>query len=354
MNVLIVKVSSIGDVIHTLPSAFYIKKVLPGSKISWVVQEKAASLLVGQNFLEKVYVLPDSFLKPKNWSKTYLVIKDLRKTKWDLIVDFQGLFKTSFLISFLNVRKIGFDRKNSREFISSFFTHEQVEPKYKNIIQKNLSLASFATSKNFCPSILSLSKTFHLDVHQEKRQEVDSWIQKNNLKDFLVISPNTTWESKRWPTENWCELIKYHHGHTAVVVLGVGFGGQAKEIAEYAQKNNPSIHLAGSALRMNGEIKIAPKWDLLTVSYFLKKAKLLIAPDTGILHLADFVGVRSIGIFGPTLVSKHGPFINSENMKNAIQVKCAHKYQKSHGSENCMKSLKADELIKIISRVIST
>ena len=101
MKILILRVSAIGDVIHTLPAIFLIKQVYPHAKISWVVQKKASALLINQPFLENVWILPDNFLYPKKWMSVIKLIKKVKQTKWDAILDFQGIVKTSILLAFL-------------------------------------------------------------------------------------------------------------------------------------------------------------------------------------------------------------------------------------------------------------
>ena len=168
MNILFVRVSSIGDVIHTLPALFYIKACIPDAHISWVVQKKAAALLKHQPFLKNVWVIHDRYLSPSNLSSTFESIRDIRSHKWDAIIDFQGLAKTSTLIMMLRGKKFGFDRTHAREFVSTWFTHHHTQPIYKNIIQKNLALASDVVSSLThqldCPSIESIRNTFMLSV----------------------------------------------------------------------------------------------------------------------------------------------------------------------------------------------
>ena len=122
--------------------------------------------------------------------------------------------------------------------------------------------------------------------------------------------------------------------------MGKNFGKQAKNIFEFCKKNNLNIFAT-------------PKWNLLQTAYLIKKSNLLIAPDTGILHLTDFLQNRSIGIFGPTWAKKHGPFLLKENIDNVIQVKCPHFYKKTHGNSknysninNCMYKLTPANLAK--------
>lgn len=328
MNILIVRVSAIGDVIHTLPSIFFILKQIPEARISWIVQEKASGLIKNQPLINQIFVLPDKFLHPKNWKSTIAIIRELKKTNWDAIIDFQGLLKTSLLYSSLKGKKFGFDKNNAREKISTLFTHHKVSPLYTNIIQKNLALASYAisrlTNQNSCPSIEELRKTFFLSTPEIKEAK------------FIALAPNTTWPSKHWPSSNWmklCDMLA--EIETKTVLIGKDFGECALEVANYiTSKKLP--------------ITIAPKMDLLSTASLIKNSTLFIAPDTGLLHLADFLGIETVGIFGPTLATKHGPFLVKKNISNAIQVECPHRYKKRHAEINCMEKLLPEQLFKII------
>jgi len=315
---------------------------MPNAKISWVVQEKAAGILEHQPFIETRYVLPDKFLQIKNWGRTKRIILELRKQRWDAIIDFQGLSKTSFLLWWLRGPKFGFDRTNCREALSSYFTDHHVTPNYTNIIQKNLALASEALSHliqtNTCPTIDKLKQSLDLFVPSEKQKTVESWLNKNKLTRFITLAPNTTWQSKHWPLEHWQELVQLlSKANITTILLGKEYGEAASQLANRISQQNLPIH-------------IAPKWDLPTTTYLLKKTTLLVAPDTGILHLADFLGTKAIGLFGPTLASRHGPFLTKKNITNTKQISCPHRYKKSHGTFDCMSNLTAEELFSCIQR----
>ncbi|MFH1643683.1 MAG: glycosyltransferase family 9 protein [bacterium] len=387
MKILILRVSAIGDVIHTFPAIFLIKKIIPDAKISWVVQKKAAHLLFEQSFLENVWVLPDKFLKRKNWAETTKIVKEIRKTNWDVILDFQGILKTSVILSFLKGLKIGFDKNNARAGITTFFTHKQITPKYTNIIQKNMALVSHALLKinstyKSSPAINSLQNNFYLNYPKHKKDEVDKWLAENKINKLLLLAPSTTWPSKHWPTSNWQNLLNildksYFASssvkttenilcsfserekaskdslkenkiqNTTAALLGQYFGEQALILSEYIKEKNLNV-------------VFVPKWDLLTTAYLITKTNLLVAPDTGILHLGDYLGTETIAIFGPTLALRHGPFLKKENIKNAIQIDCPHHYQKTHGEksqkagdkDNCMYKLTPEKLSEKIYKIM--
>jgi len=356
MNILILRVSAIGDVIHTLPAIFLLKRLYPNAKISWLVQRKAASLLQGQPFLENVWVLPDKFLKLKNWNETWQTLKQVRSVNWDAILDFQGLAKTSVLSACLKGETYGFDAKNSRTRFSAILNNHKISPQYTNIMQKNLALASNIQLREKAktlgmlnpefekcsPSVEEIKKNFLWNVSTEKKKVVEEWLEENDIKNFVALSPNTTWESKHWPINHWKNVISsfsHHFPNHKVVLLGKSFGKSADLLYEYI--NEKSI-----------DAFTAPEWDLITTSYLIIKSNLLVAPDTGILHMADFLGIKAIGIFGPTHAKKHGPFLCSENIENCIQIDCPHHYRKYHTGNDCMQKLKPEILFKNVKKAL--
>lgn len=345
-NILIIRVSAIGDVIHTFPAVILLKTMHPSARIHWVVQKKASSLLHHQTFVDNIIQLPDNYFSLKNISATLTTIKELRKTKWDAIIDYQGLSKTTALHLFLSGKKFGFDASNARSGWTSWFTHQTVKPEWKNIIQKNLALASGVAqeiwqSKNN-PSVKELLNHHPLIIPQTNQEQVAQWLTKNNIDLFIALAPNTTWLSKHWPTQHWQTLVATitntmptHH----LVLLGESFGAQAKELAAWTRHNFP-------------QVLIAPGWDLLTTAQLLKQASLFFAPDTGLLHLADFLGTKIIALFGPTLAVKHGPFLHDDNRRYAQQASCSHFYKKIHTNQktiddlaNCMYTLAPRQVV---------
>ena len=342
-NILVIRVSAIGDVIHTFPAIILLKKLYPKSAIHWVAQRKASALLHNQNFVDHVWELPDHYLSRKHLGTTIKTIRTLRKTKWDAIIDFQGLLKTSLVHLFLRGPKYGFSKSAARSTITTWFTHKHITPDWHNIIQKNLALASAVaydqnkTGSN--PTIQSLLPDMKLHVPQNKQETVRSWLTKNNLKNPILLAPNTTWLAKHWPTQHWQALMyKLLANNQQVVLVGTQFGAQAADLAQWAGNNNLPV-------------SSAPAWDLLTLSHLIKISSLLIAPDTGVLHLADFIGAKSIALFGPTLALRHGPFLRLGNQQHAQQATCSHFYKKQHGTQesidaksNCLYTLTPDNV----------
>ncbi len=357
MKILIVRVSAIGDVIHTLPALFLLKKQIPSAQISWIVQKKAAALLSHHPALDRVWVLPDKYLYPAQWKATAHIMRDVKATTWDVIIDFQGILKTSLLIAQLKGKKYGFGKKHARSSWTRFFTHHHIDPQYTNIIQKNLSLAAEVvqnvTQEASCPALHTLRNDFNLFFSEESKQQVLKWLSLHKTEKIIALCPNTTWASKLWPTSRWQELLTLLCSHfnkpgdPIIARLGTSFTGEAAEkLLPFIQEHKLPV-------------VIVPKMDLLTTACLFTHAALVIAPDTGLLHIADFLGIPSLGIFGPTSKKRHGPFLTEQNVKNCIQVECPHHYQKTHtknantvAEQDCMYTLTSKDVLSRVVRII--
>lgn len=350
MKILIIRLSAIGDVIHTLPALFLIKKQIPHAHVTWVVQQKAASLIQDQPFIDQVHVIPDKFLALQHLPTTWRLIKKLREHTWDAIIDFQGIHKATALLFFLRGKKYGFSATHARASMTSWFTHHHIEPEYTNIIQKNLALASEVildqTKITACPAISTLQQSLFLHYPDKSKIAVDLFCSQHHLKKIIALCPNTTWPSKHWPPERWAnlaqKLTQTLSPEYSIVLVGTAFGPAAKQ-------------LATSLDTMNVQLPFVPAWDLITTAYFFSKASMVIAPDTGLLHLADYLGIPAVGIFGPTSKKLHGPFLTNLSVTHTIQVECSHTYKKNHGknqktvdADNCMYKLSSEQVFNAI------
>lgn len=348
MNILIVRVSAMGDVIHTLPALALIKYHLPNATIHWIVQDKAADILRDMPHIDKLWVIPNKYLSLGNLPTLYTTIKQLRAIHWDAIIDFQGLLKTTFITAQLRGKKFGFNYHHARCGLTALFNNITTDADYTNIIQKNLSLASFVcshlTKQTHSPTVQSL-------VNQKQHTQVinnnSRWLHQNCGTHAIMISPNTTWESKHWPVEYWQTLFTQLSLHRyPTLLVGSTFGHQGATLATFIKHNNL-------------DIAIAPAWSLRELIPVIQQTGLVIAPDTGLLHLADYLGVQTIGIFGPTLARRHGPFLQTRNIHNALQIQCPHLYEKKHGNmqktgknTTCMHTLKPDVVLAKIETIV--
>lgn len=213
MNILIVKLSAIGDVIHTLPALNAIRKAYPSAHITWLIEEDASCIIMGHPSIDRVIVS-----KRKRWFKdirdgrgktaikeTIKFISELNDTHYDMVLDFQALLKSSLLIAISRgKRKIGFDRGMEHQEQSFLFLNERIAPVDMNIhaIIRNLMMLDSV-------GIHSRNIEYLLPIGAEDQKTVDNILIKEGIalsKPLVCINPVAKWKTKLWPNDRFAEL----------------------------------------------------------------------------------------------------------------------------------------------------
>lgn len=346
MKILLLRSSAIGDVIHTFPAIGLIKKEFPEAQLFTLVQEKVAPLLRNQPLFERVWELPDHYLYPKNWPATFSALHEVRKYNFDAVIDFHALFKSTIFFAAARGTKYGF-RSSGRGGWTSFFADATAKEPSRHVVEQNYALAAHYVKSLHPATEIPLMETalegfpyFHTP---EQQKVVDDWMLKNNLTKFVIVTPNTAWPSKHWPLEHYQKLITLYSksifaSRAPLVLVGATQGAQGKALAASTNHNMPVI--------------IAPNWGLDTVAYLMSKASLVIAPDTGLAHLADFLGTSVITLFGPTAPEVHGPRMRAKNKALVMRAPCPHVYQRSHGATDCMSLISPESVMALTVKAL--
>jgi len=312
MQVLIVKLSSIGDVVHTLPAVALLRRELPDARIVWVVERRAAAILRDSPVIDEL-VEVDS----RAWRKELFRGSGIREFRQrldqlrdvhgvngrgraDIAVDFQGLIKSG-LLAFASraKRRIGFETHELREPPSRMFLTEQIETsELKHVIEKNLALARAALSGPGNPTSQKHPPTcgyeFPIAVSTEDDKFVDEIIE-NWGGGFTIVNPGGGWPTKLWPLERYAELADWlwsDCGLRSFVTFGPGEEALAQSVADRARSS--AARPIASTLKQY--VALA------------RRASLFVGGDTGPLHLAAASGTPIVGLYGPTSAERNGPF----------------------------------------------
>lgn len=296
MRILIVKLSSIGDIIHTLPTLAAIKKSLPESEISWVAERRAAEILRNNVFLENLIEVDTKSLRQKDiLGKTLKNVKQqfssLRSAEFDLAIDFQGLFKSVSIAKLAKVKKVyGFSKQNLREPASRVLLSRKidVEPR-QNIIYKNIELAAnsiqhFLDDKDFQLDTEKIE--FPITTNQEHKQEAEKII-KQTGKNFAILNPAGGWWTKLWHAEKYGELADKVWNELNLVPI-ISTAPNEIELAEKVLENSRSGKGFLTQPSLKGFYELA------------KRAKIYIGGDTAPTFLSIAAKCPVVGIFGPT------------------------------------------------------
>lgn len=292
MKILIVKLGSIGDIVHTLPALSAIRMALPDAEISWVVEKRSAEILRDNPFISRLIEIDTKSLRRSKNPRKFLAqvregLQELRDAKFDVALDFQGLMKSALVGKLSGAKKIyGFSARSLKEPASRIFLSKSVRTSTKsNVIYKNLNLANRALKLNL-PDDPSSELQFPFHIEKKHRKEAADLIAKTG-EDFIILNPGGGWPAKLWEAEKFGQLadrIWEEFGMVSVVTYGPG----EKELAERAEKASKWKKIFLSDISLRGFFALA------------EKAKLYVGGDTGPTHLSVAAGTPVVGIFGPT------------------------------------------------------
>ncbi len=282
MHVLIVKTSSMGDVIHTLPAIEDATKAIPGIKFDWLIEEGFQEIPAWHDSVDKV--IPIALRRwRKSWLKAFfsgeikLFLKKLREKKYDVIIDAQGLLKSAVPAKFARGTLVGFDKASAREGIAAkFYDRDLTVDKSLHAIERVRRL--FARALGYEYQDTSPAVKLSLNAAEED-------------KKGILFLHGTTWPSKHWPDDSWLELGKLLKGESEAIFLPWATA-QERTRAEWLGKRL--------------DVSVLPKLSLTEIAELMLKVKAVVGVDTGLTHLAALLDVRSIGIYGSTDVGLTG------------------------------------------------
>jgi heptosyltransferase I len=283
---LLVRLSSLGDVVHALPAAAALRDTFPDSRVDWVIEPRWARILEGNPDLNAV--IP---LNRKSASGLASTIRKLRAAKYACAIDFQGLYKSA-LLAFASgaPRRIGFSSSYAREGLAAMLYTHRLNPRGAHKVQHNLTLAERAGAQKIRPR-------FPLAIHPEDDERVRHELAAHGLQEFFVLNPGGGWRSKCWPAARYGELhraLAQRYGWRGVISFGPGEEDLAREVVQ-AAGNPPPVAIP---------LELGPLLALL------RSAKLVVSADTGPLHLASALRTPLVGLFGPTDPSRNGPYFS--------------------------------------------
>jgi heptosyltransferase I len=299
MRILLVKLSAIGDVVHTLPAAAMLKRALPDAHLAWVVERRASAILQGSPAIDELIELDTRAWRKNTFQKT--TRKTMReqvaklRDRFDIAIDFQGLLKSGLVAKATNApRRIGFASEELREKASRIFLTEQVSTaSAQHIIGKNLVLASSILPASAVCS-LTQGYEFPIAVSPDDEQYIAEQVTAR-ADSFAILNPGGGWVTKLWDTEKFgavADWLWQEHGIVSFVTYGPGEEYLAQSIADHSRQ----------------KVAIPLPSTLKQFVALARRASLFVGGDTGPLHIAAACRTPIVGIYGPTLPERNGPF----------------------------------------------
>jgi heptosyltransferase I len=339
LNILIVKLSAIGDVIHTLPSLSALRELYPRAHITWVVEEAAADLIKHHPCLNEVLVSgrkrwsqdlrAGQFRRSLSEIRTF--IKSLRQRHYDLVIDFHGLLKSSIIVMLSGgKRKLGYD---SWQELSGCFLNEKIpEDMNKHAVDRYLDFPRYLGAKTG-------HIQFVLPSDPKAEEKADVLLRNNHLEDkhFIAMNPVALWETKLWNNHKFAHLADLIRQN---LQIKIAFTGSDKE----------QIEKITSSMTTEG-INLAGQTSLRDLACIYKKARMVISTDSGPMHLAAAVGTPVVALFGPTDPARTGPYGAGHTIIRA-GLDCSPCLLKKCSTKECMEDISPEQVFAVVKRMI--
>ena len=286
-SVLIVRLGALGDVVHAMPVVAALAEAWPDVRVGWLVQAAYADLVRRVRGVDRVHAVRSAF--------DFRAVRDVRAAGYDICLDLQGLMKSAAYARASGAhRVIGFSRALAREPMATLAYGETGGRPDGHVIQKNLSLL---TRLGLTPSG---APVIDLDVPPSDVLSSSRTLLGGETVPFALLSPGAGWPNKRWPAERFGALadgLLARHGLRSLVLWG---------------PEEASLAAAVVRASATGAAVMAPQSGILDILALARAADVVVAGDTGPLHLGAAVGARLVGLYGPTPPERNGPWATDD------------------------------------------
>jgi len=314
-RILIVKLSSIGDVVQSLPVAAALRRRFAESYIAWAVELAAAEVLIANPHLNDVLVVGgggQGAARPlPPLSSPVALRRALRRLRFDVSLDLQGLLKSAVIAYLSGARhRIGYRSLREGTFL---LNNRRIVPDRRDVhaVESYLDFAE----------VLGADREpveFSIAVSDDDRTVVDALLAEGGpgavapagKRAYAALVPGARWESKLWPADRFAavsEALADEFGLTSVVIGGPGDGGLAREIAD------------GSRAQV---VDLTGRTTLKQAAEMFRRCRVTIGNDTGPLYLSSAVGTPTVAVFGPTDARRLGPY-GDGHAKVVAEIPCA-------------------------------
>ena len=327
-RILIVKPSSLGDIIHSLPVLWALRKTYPDAYIGWVVKDVWQDLLADNPLIDHLIILK------KGLGGIISAIRETRSLKFDTAIDLQGLFRSG-IITFFSGAKTRTGFSNARELAPIFYNNKVIVPQgHIHAVDRYMMTVSN-------PPLLN----FPLYIAIEDAEWAKEFLMENNLynkRPLIAINPSARWVKKRWPAASFSALINQLINELKAGIIIVG----SKEDIPIAEEINSHV---------NERIAIATgKTSLKRLPALLANVNLLVTNDSGPMHIAAAIGTPVVALFGPTDHRLTGPYgsghvVISKDMdcKPCLRRPC------KHGKPLCMEMIAVEDVANAVKKILA-
>ena len=342
MRILVVRLSALGDLVHTLPAVAALRHTFPNCQIDWLVDERLVSVLSLVPAIDRPVAWPR--LEPDGVVGYERVLSDLRDQRYDVALDVQGLLKSATAAWLSGARRVvGFERSHLREPTARWFYTETVPVDGSgHVIEKNLTLAAHLGGEiGGCRFPIRVPASARV---AETRQRLAL----GEGEQFVLLNPGAAWPSKCWSPSRYGALAsRLWEGHRLRSVVSWGPGEESCASQVVATSNQAAA--------------LASPTTLVDLVSLLDAAALVVAGDTGPLHLATALGTPVVGIYGPSDPARNGPWPDADCVVSSLEgCHCRREATRAgsrgvvvrqcHQSRRCLDDVAVDDVVGAVLR----
>ena len=343
-SILIIKLSAIGDVVHTLPFLEVLRENFPGARIDWVVEEASGQIIDGHRGIDHVIVS-----QRKSWQRRLLkggelsaVIREinqfltkLRSMEYDLVIDLQGLFKSGILTGISRGRrKTG--STGGREGSSLFLTERPYLVDYnQHALDRYLRITEYLGCNR-------LTWEGYIPIRDSDKRSIDKYIHENGIqnKRLVAINPMAKWKTKLWEPGRFAILADRIQKELYCKVIFTGSRHDQEIIEKIISKmKERPINLAGQT-------------GLKELAYLYSRCKIIVSTDTGPMHIAAAMACPVVALFGPTAPWRTGPYGKGHRVIRD-RIPCSPCFKKRCAHMSCMNNITVERVFDAVKRSLS-
>lgn len=335
-RILIIKPSSLGDIVHALPVLAALRRAAPRAHIAWLVNSNFAPLLQGHPLLSETILFDragygEMLARSSVWGEFGDFVLHLRRRRFDLVIDLQGLFRSAFLTYASGARRrVGF--ADGREFAPLAYNLRVHCPReLRHAVDRNLRIAAALGLDATAPEF-----PLGLRLHEmTAAQGMLNYAAGGPIDRFIAVVPGARWSTKQWRADRLAELIDRLHadGRPPCVLLGSADERAAAE--EIVRRSSaPTLNLVGRS-------------NLRELAALLHLSERVICHDSGPMHLAAALGKPTVALFGPTDPRRCGPYHPRARVVQT-RIACAPCYLRTCSHHSCMERLSVDTVLEAI------
>ena len=327
-RILIVRLGALGDVVHAIPVAAALRRAFPAARIDWLVNAKHRDILDLVPVIDRRLAIDSSYGS---------AIAELRRSRYDVAIDLQGLLKSAVLARLSGApRVLGFSSRYARERAARLFYTEAFDPgrgglydprETRHVVDINLALLSLL-------GIDAPAREFPIE---DTDSEAARSARQQSGGRYALLNPGAAWPNKRWPPARLAAIaveLRARHGLLSVVLWGPGEEALAAEVVAAA---------GGAAI-------ISPKTTIADLVALARGAALMVSGDTGPTHIAAALGTPLVGIYGPTRPARNGPMSPLDVTVSRDTVCQCHHLRRCRLARMCLLDIEVADVLDAVER----